>query len=60
MPKITYVEALPVEVTEEQPLQMESTKEVNVMRTKKKKEREKERVRRKKEINEHKEVHHGH
>ena len=40
MPKITYVEALPVEVTEEQPLQMESTKEVNVMRTKKKKERE--------------------
>lgn len=59
MPKITYVEALPVEVTEEQPLQMESTKEVNVMRTKKKK-REKERVRRKKEINEHKEVHHGH
>ena len=37
MPKITYVEALPVEVTEEQPLQMESTKEVNVMRTKKKK-----------------------
>ena len=60
MPKITYVEALPVEVTEEQPLQMESTKEVNVMITKKKKEREKERVRRKKEINEHKEVHHGH
>lgn len=33
-----------MEVTEEQPLQMESTKEVNVMRTKKKKKREKERA----------------
>ena len=31
-----------MEVTEEQPLQMESTKEVNVMRTKKKKKRRRE------------------
>jgi len=37
------VESLPVEVTEEQPLQMESTKEVNVMRTKKKKKKKRRR-----------------